>query len=197
MDKPAALWDCSAPQREDSLLRHILAPALVAFAVLPAAAQAADADAASAEHLLRAIYQPYLGAHADESAAPDFMRDKKFLENYEPSLLALVKEHAALEDKLGEPLGLETDIFAHGQDWDIRKVDVAVKLEAGGHASATVSFLSAGDQDAVDFDLVWQKGRWRILDVLWKDQDWSFKKQLLDDIAEGKEELAHPEKGGD
>ncbi len=197
MDKTAPLWNCAARQREDSLLRQILAPALIGLIFSSVAASAADADAASAEHLLRAIYQPYIGVHADESAPPDFMRDKKFLENYEPALLALVKEHSALEDKLAEPMGLESDIFAHGQDWDISKIDVAVKLETGGHAAATVSFQSAGEADAVDFDLVWQKGRWHIADVLWKDQDWSFKKQLADDIAEGKEELAHPQKDGD
>jgi hypothetical protein len=180
------------------LFRHILAGSLALSALWAGGpAVAGDADIGSAERMLRAIYAPYLGAHADEAAPPDFMRDKKFQENYEASLAALVKEHSVLEDKVGEPLGLESDIFAHGQDWDIRKVDVAVHLGAGGHAAATVSFVSADQPDAVDFDLVWLKGRWRIAELYWKDQDWSFRQQLVDDIQEAKSELAHPSKGGD
>jgi hypothetical protein len=177
------------------LLRPVL---LGLLALLPAAgADAAGPDAAAAEKLLRAIYAPYIGVHADESAPPDFMRDKKFQDNYEPSLAALVKEHSTLEDKIGEPLGLETDIFAHGQDWDIKKVDVAVHPGAADHAAATVSFVSADQPDSVDFDLVWDKGRWRIADLYSKDQDWSFRRQLVDDIKEAKNELAHPTPGGD
>jgi hypothetical protein len=180
------------------LFRHVLAGLLaLSMPWFAGVAVAADADAGSAERMLRAIYAPYLGVHADETAPPDFMRDKKFQENYEPSLAALIKEHSSVEDKIGEPLGLESDIFAHGQDWEIRKVDVTIQLGQDGHAAATVSFVSADQPDSVDFDLVWLKGRWRIKYLYWKDQDWSFRQQLADDIKAAKAELAHPSKDGD
>ena len=125
-------------------------------------APAARGAETSAESFVASIYDRYQGTDAKGTALETDAQVRLY---FEPRLAALI-----LGDRRrarGEVGKLDGDPFVDAQDWEIEKVDVAVRTIGSDRATATVSFKNAGSPRTVTLDLVRLRAGWRIADIAW------------------------------
>ncbi|MGA7488534.1 MAG: DUF3828 domain-containing protein [Xanthobacteraceae bacterium] len=139
--------------------RNILIGICIGIAFTTAAARAVEP---SAKSFVEAIYDHYKGKDANGISLAN---DKEIRGYFEPKLAVLiVKDRKAARGEVGK---LDSDPFIDAQDWEIDRVDVAVRNIAADKASATVAFKNAGKPRTVILDLVKLKGGWRIAEITW------------------------------
>jgi opacity protein-like surface antigen len=129
-----------------------------------AAAQAADATAASAERFLRGLYAQYT---ANGKPTPFLYPDARNIAD--PAMMALLKRD---RDKAnGEVGAMDSDPICRCQDWESIKVkSVQVTMLGENAATADVTMSDMGDTQKIHYSLVWTKDGWRIHDISTKDQ---------------------------
>jgi hypothetical protein len=159
--------------------RSILMGALIGIALATVGARAAEP---SAKSFVEAIYAAYKGKNGNGIPLDTDAAVKRY---FEPKLAALIIKDRKDADKRGEVGTLEADPFVDAQDWEIEKVDVAVRDIAVEKASATVSFTNVDKPTTVVLDLVKLREGWRIADITW-DREPSDRKETLRGLFTGK-----------
>jgi hypothetical protein len=134
---------------------------MIALAAGLALAALARAAGPSAESFVAAIYDSYKGKDARGVALDTDAQVRRY---FTPELAALILKDR--RDARGEVGKLDGDPFVDAQDWQIERVDVAVRPTAADTATATVTFDNGGARTVV-LDMVRLKAGWRIADIRW------------------------------
>jgi hypothetical protein len=140
--------------------RLALIPALLLAFAAPAFAQPYETP----QELLEAFYEPYFSGDFPEFEA-DFRSD---------ALNALYDADAENTPE-GEIGALDFDPYIDGQDFDLADLEIGTPDEADGKATVDVSFTNFGEPRHITYDLVYEKGGWRIDDLASNDDDFSYR----------------------
>jgi hypothetical protein len=143
-----------------------LRPLVLAIAWMIALAAPALADEATPDQFLAAIYQHYEGKNAK---GVDIYGKGALARYFEPSLVALMAADEAAAAKRGDVPELDGDPFIDAQDWEIKDLKIATKMDGTDKATATVSFRNFDEAQQVTVQLVRLKAGWRIADISWPD----------------------------
>jgi len=139
--------------------RNIVVAVCLCMAFAAVGAWAAEA---SAKSFVEAIYAAYKGKNARGVSLDSGAAVRRY---FEPKLAALIiKDQKQARGEVGK---LDGDPFIDAQDWEIDRVDIAVREIGPDKASATVSFNNAGKQHTVVLALAKLKMGWRIADITW------------------------------
>jgi len=128
---------------------------LAAFCVLPLAAQA---QAATPEAFLHAIYDPYLST--DFKGQPYWQASRFFT----PELAKVVEDDMREAKQRAEVPKLDGDPFLDAQDWEIKNLAIVVETN-GPKATGRVSFDNFGKRTEVTLYLVQSPAGWRVADI--------------------------------
>ena len=115
----------------------------------------ADAGRADPAAVVRAFYQPYMGA---EAHPPGF-------EQVAPLSAALTADLAAMNARTqaGDEGSLDFDPIVDAQDFQVSDVSATTEAIAeNSHAVVRASFTNLGERKEVVYDLVWQDNRWKV-----------------------------------
>lgn len=137
-----------------------------AFAAPPAP------DAASARAFLKALYAQY--AQTGRAEPFGVLGDREEVEYFTASTLALLRENTRLLQ--GEVGDIEVDPVCVCQDSTGTKATIGdVSMTSPSAARATVSLAGGGRKApaVVRFNLAFERGKWRIDDIGWKDAEYS------------------------
>ena len=148
-----------------SMSRRAFAAGLVLLA-MPAPLLARAAEPVTAKSFVEQIYSSYVGMAGQKGIPLD--GPAVIRRYFTPGLASLILEDRAAADKRGEPPTLDGDAFVGHQEWDISGLSVDAK-EAGGKATATVSFTNFGKAEKVVLELLKVGTDWRIADIQWDD----------------------------
>lgn len=121
----------------------------------PAAAQPQTPQA-----FLEAIYKPYLAK--DFKGQPYGEADRYFA----PILVTAMERDMADAKRHGEPPKLDGDPFVDAQEWQIKDLDISVKMKSVLTATATVTFANFDKPNRLKIALVQTPAGWRIADII-------------------------------
>src|SRR5437773_5937926 len=148
---------------------------LIAFAAIAtmqaamAAAASNAAEVASARAFLRALY-----AHYERNDSFAILGDKEEPEYFAADTLKLLRENTRLLQ--GEVGDIEVDPVCVCQDSAGLKATIGdVVMTGPASARATVLLKDTGSpkfSSEIRFDLVFERGKWRIQDLGWKDKQY-------------------------
>ena len=143
--------------------RAVIAAGL--FAGIAASISAAAADD-EAHRFTATIYAQY-GAPETPGVVLD---SRAALEKYfVPDLAEKIETDALAAERQDHPPALDGDPFVDAQEWDIKRVAIAVRHDTPEKATAIVSFFNRDDPRQVELALVKRAAGWRIDDIRWRE----------------------------
>jgi hypothetical protein len=127
---------------------------VVAFVLASFSAQARDATQDPLAYV-KAIYAAYMEQSPRPSLTDDF---------YSRRMQRLLDADAKATPK-GDAGTIDWDVFVDGNDWALTKMRITLVSRAGKRAQVRAAFLNHKKPRDILFDLVHERGRWRIDEV--------------------------------
>jgi hypothetical protein len=144
--------------------RRAIVLAAISAAVFAAPARAADAGPKA---FVETIYNAYKGKSSKGISLAGEAAVRRY---FEPKLAALMIKDQKEAARHGDVPTLDGDPFVDAQDWDIKRVDIAMHDVTADKAGATVSFHNLDVMTTVELDLVRLRDGWRIAGIAWDDK---------------------------
>lgn len=145
--------------------RHLIAglAILVAAPALAAAAPPPAPLTAKPEEVVRNLYDRLA------AEAYDYMTDRKLAARYFTASTLKLLDEVDVKSRKNEEPGIDYDPLIDGQDGEVKKLAVAVKSATAEKATVVATFVSFGAKMRVTFDMRFERGAWRVEDILGRE----------------------------